>query len=178
MGTWEQCASARTPLPRHSLHFHPASLSRAANSPRRSTDLEAVAVTASVVDEVCLQAHSHCAHRTTSRHRGAQWMHQETETQWTVLPTQHKATHLVHISLHINATSPDSKCPTARAPQGIPLPFSVTRGFKANAQSSTLNPKRGGREQLVTNLSSLRFSSSVKPSTTRQKARITGWSAE
>lgn len=38
----------------------------------------------------------------------------------------------------------------------------------------TLNPKRGGREQLVTNLRSLRFSSSVKPSTTLQKTLITG----
>lgn len=57
------------------------------------------------------------------------------------------------------------------------LPFSVTR-LSANAQSGTLNPRRGGREQLVTNLSSLRFSSSENPSTTRQKTLITGWSAE
>lgn len=41
----------------------------------------------------------------------------------------------------------------------------------------TLKPSSGGLEQLVTNFSSLRFSSSVKPSTTSQKVWITGWVA-
>lgn len=42
----------------------------------------------------------------------------------------------------------------------------------------TLKPSSGGLEQLVTNFSSLRFSSSVKPSTTSQKIWMTGWVAE
>lgn len=41
----------------------------------------------------------------------------------------------------------------------------------------TLKPSSGGLEQLVTNFSSLRFSSSVKPSTTSQKVWMTGWVA-
>lgn len=42
----------------------------------------------------------------------------------------------------------------------------------------TLKPRSGGLEQLVTNLSSLRFSASVKPSTTLQNTLMTGCSAE
>lgn len=42
----------------------------------------------------------------------------------------------------------------------------------------TLNPRSGGLEQLVTNRNSLRFSSSVKLSTTSQKILMTGWVAE
>lgn len=40
----------------------------------------------------------------------------------------------------------------------------------------TLKPSSGGREQLVTNLSSCLFWLLVKSSTTFQKRRITGWS--
>lgn len=76
------CFCSHTFSPHTEPHFHPASLSRAANSPGRTTDLEAVVVTASAVDEVCPRAHSHCTPRTTSRHGEAQWTHQETETPW------------------------------------------------------------------------------------------------
>lgn len=48
----------------------------------------------------------------------------------------------------------------------------------ADWNTLTLKPSSGGLEQLVTNFSSLRFSSSVKPSTTSQKIWMTGWVAE
>ena len=41
-----------------------------------------------------------------------------------------------------------------------------------NGGSSSLNPSKGGREQLVTNLSSLRFCSSDIAETTFQKSTI------
>lgn len=49
---------------------------------------------------------------------------------------------------------------------------------KVDWNTLTLKPSSGGLEQLVTNFSSLRFSSSVKPSTTSQKIWMTGWVAE
>lgn len=49
------------------------------------------------------------------------------------------------------------------------------KSVKLNFRSTlTLKPRRGGLEQLVTNLSSMRFSSSVKLSTTSQKIWMTG----
>lgn len=52
--------------------------------------------------------------------------------------------------------------------------YEGTHEDKTKGLRSTLKPSSGGLEQLVTNFSSFRFSSSVKPSTTSQKVWMTG----
>ena len=46
-----------------------------------------------------------------------------------------------------------------------------------NGGKRSLNPRSGGRLQLVTNLSSCCFSRSVKPSTTSQNILMDSWSS-
>lgn len=63
--------------------------------------------------------------------------------------------------------------PGSSHPQPVVSRF-MDHGSYQDLLSLTLKPSSGGLEQLVTNFSSLRFSSSEKPSTTSQKVWMTG----
>lgn len=93
-------------------------------------------MTARAVDEACPRAHSHCAHRTTRRHRGTRGHGVDAQERDPVdvaatpvgsAPDAAPGECRVPQSLHINATSPTPSA-RARAP-AAPTAFLSYKGF-------------------------------------------------